>query len=459
MNDITIYNYNPWKIEEAYLPLGQLYLVSALEKNGYNVDFRDFQFLKYPKSEEVFSFFKNSSDIIALGCMSHALPSLLLLTREIKKKYPEKTIILGGIGSTGVSEEIFETSPVDIVVKGEGDKSIVEVMDCLEKNKDLKNVRGICYREGNKIKINPPRPRIENLDQLPFPAFDKININNYEKVHVVTSRGCPYWCTFCYCSFFWENRVMFRSIENVIEEIKLMFERYNGNRLNIYDDVFPLDKKRIFEFCDRLKKEKMDINWRCCGRINLMNEQLMKKMSESGCDAIFYGVESGSDKILKKVNKGFSVKMAKDVLTKSKKYFTGIDASFLWGFPFETIEDFKKTIKLVEDFTFKLDINAGLNCLRPEIGSQIYNNYKDHLIPFFQYHKSRIILNYSQITRLVRDTRLMCKDADIFEVFKKYPNILLFYYVFKTPNFSQKINIYEKFIKKTQFYAKSPSVH
>ncbi|NIO20155.1 MAG: radical SAM protein, partial [Candidatus Aenigmarchaeota archaeon] len=298
----------------------------------------------------------------------------------------------------------------------------------------------------------PPRPRIENLDQLPFPAFDKIDINRYKFIYTITSRGCPYRCSFCYRTFFWGNKMAFRSMDNVIEEIKFLYEKCDKKKfseIQINDDTFILNKKRVFEFCDKLKKEKIDINWSCNGRINLMNEQLMKKMSESGCDSILYGIESGSDKILKKINKDFSAKMAREVIMKSKKYFPKIRTSFIWGFPFETIEDFKKTIELTEKVIFEWRIHANLLILTPQIGTQIYNEYKNHVIPWSPSIPKMILHGvYGPLKTL----HIMCERDNIFEAFKNEPKILLFYYRYKTPNFPQKLKIYERLIKKYNFY-------
>ncbi len=449
MSDLTVYNYNilkpPYSIK--YTPLGSLYLVSVLRDNGYNVDFKDFQFLSPPKRENILSFFEKSSDIIAISCMSNLLPQLILSINELKKRYPEKIIILGGPGPTVVAEEILKTSAnVDIIVKGEGEKTIVELMDYLERNKDLKDVKGIVYREGNKIRTNPPRPRIENLDDIPFPAYDKIDINEYDIVSIASCRGCVYRCKFCPIPSFWNNRIRCRSLENVIEEIKLICDGYKRNYIKISDNVFHINKKRVFDFCNKLKKEKIDINWGCFGKIDLMNEKIMKKMSESGCNSIYYGIESGSDKVLKMINKGFSVKMAEDVLIKSKKYFSEIIASFIWGFPFETIEDFKKTIRLVEKLIFKSDINLSLSFLIPQIGTPLYDNYKDNLVPY----KSKTYFSYMGDTFSER-VILLDEDEDIFEIFKNQPNIIVNYYHYKTPNFSQKVDIMEKFKKKYDF--------
>lgn len=461
MNDITIYNYDPTAFlkirEKIYDPergikrresLGQLYIISALREKGYGADFKDLQFLNFKEKKDILQFFENSPDVIGIGCVSRILPSLLLLIKELKKEYPEKTIILGGPGPTTIAEEILKiSSGVDIIVKGEGEETIVELMDCLEKNKDLKNVRGIGYRDGNKIRTNPPRPRIENLDEIPFPARDKLDIKKYDWFGIITSRGCPYKCTFCHIPLIWNGGAILRSVDNVIEEIKLIYEKYDHKKICIQDDTFPVNKKRVLEFCDKLKREKIDVRWLCSGRIDLMDDQIMKKMSESGCDTVFYGVESGSDKILRKVKKGFSAKQAEDVLKKSKKYFRNVNTSFIWGFPFETMEDFKKTIKLAEKLLLKLNVGLRLSILHPLMGTEIYNKYKDSLMPLSSFERKSY--NILRAAELIAALKLFNKDKDISKTIGEQPlSIKLEYYRYKNPNFSEKIKIAGNFIKK-----------
>ena len=445
MKDISIYNCgtleNPpavGSIKET--PTGPLYLVSALEREGYKVGFNDLQILKNPTTRSIMSSLENSSNIVGISCMSHLLPPVILWINRLKKKNPDKTVILGGPGPTPVAREILEASgKIDIVVRGEGERTIVEVMECLQKGKDLRDVRGITYRDGNRIRTNPPQPRIENLDELPFPAYEEIDVNKY-CMGIITTRGCPYNCGFCENKFFWSNKVTSRSPDNIIEEIKLIYERYDKNKeLRINDTMFPIYKKRGFEFCNKLKKENIDIEWFCYGRINLMDEQLMKKMSESGCKRIFYGIESGSDRILKMINKGFTIKKTEETLKKSKKYFSEVIGQLIWGFPFETMEEFKKTVKFAEKFLFKMDIILGLNLLVPSINTQIYDDYSDALIP----------IDFIDIPNIIQ-VRLRRHNYKYTHLFNNVKTT----YRYKTPNFPEKIEIMKKFIKKQDFYFK-----
>jgi len=452
MSDITIYNYDfitPRLSEYKHVPLGQLYLISILGEHGYDAELKDFQFLHPLKWESIVSSFENSSDIIGVGCTTQTLASLILVLKEVKKKHPEKTVILGGPGPTDAAEEILKAFPhIDIVVRGEAEKTIVEVMKSFEKNKKLKNIRGISYREGNKIYVNPPRPRIENLDSIPFPAYEKIDVDKYSVIGVISTRGCPYRCGFCSRGL-WRNKVTSRTVDNLIEEIKLINEKYRKARLGINDDTFPLSKKKVFNFCNKLKRERIDINWSCYGRINLMDEKIMKRMSESGCDNIFYGIESGSNKILAKINKGFGVKMAEDILKISRKYFHKITTSFIWGFPFETAEDFKKTIDVVKKIVFKWNIYSRLNILTPEKNTQIYAKYRDYVIPGFL-NTPEIIFD-SQYAPL-KTLYTLHGQKNLSKFLREYPLTSLIYYRYKTPNFSEKMKILERFKKEYTLY-------
>ena len=456
MKDISIYNCgtleNPpavGSIKET--PTGPLYLVSALEREGYKVGFNDLQILKNPTTRSIMSSLENSSNIVGISCMSHLLPPVILWINRLKKKNPDKTVILGGPGPTPVAREILEASgKIDIVVRGEGERTIVEVMECLQKGKDLRDVRGITYRDGNRIRTNPPQPRIENLDELPFPAYDKIKINDYDVVGIVTSRGCPFKCGFCYIPYLWGGKPLFRSIENVTEEIGLIQSKCDNRILRMTDDIFTMNEKRITEFCKKVNEEGMNFDWMCYGKIDLMNEQLMKKMSESGCKRIFYGIESGSDRILKMINKGFTAKLAEDVIKKSSKYFQKTVASFIWGFPFETIEDFKKTLSIAEMLNFKFNVNIKLHLLTPIVGTPIYTRYKNKLLPC---KHSRFFTNLPSVGGTFSEVfSLFEKGEIVFENFRNYPDIIANYHIYRTPDIEEKIKMILSFLKKGNLY-------
>ena len=446
MADITLCNFSVPHTERLYgekklimtIPLGPLYLTSYVEENGYSVDFRDSLLNDSGdpcNSKTLLSFLRDSSDILGFSSLSAFLPYLLITLKKLKKEHPEKTIILGGYGPSDVAEELIKHfNFVDVVVKGEGEKTLLELLGYLEKGKDLEEVKGVVYRDGGKVKTTPPRDRIENLDELPFPAYDKIDIHRYTDVGVISSRGCSYACTFCDISPMWQGRFTYRSVDNFIGEIKLLYEKYKIRNIRIFDNIFPT--QNIEKFCDMLKKEGLDIRWTCYSRVNLINKHLLKKMGDAGCYGVFYGVESGSDNILRKIGKKFTAKKAERVVLESKKYIKEVRASLIFGFPFETFNDFMKTYNLANKF-FKSNVEVRLASLGPLPNSKLCHDYKDVL---------QFDADFISAVSFPLNLALMSKERnEILDYIKKYPTVFPNFYHFPTPDSIKKKKLYDKF--------------
>jgi anaerobic magnesium-protoporphyrin IX monomethyl ester cyclase len=446
MADITLCNFSVPVNSEIYgerkkfitVPLGPLYLTSYSEKNGYNIDFRDYQMKDSGDPydpENLSSFLEDSSDVLGFSSLSSHLPYLIIALKKMKKEHPEKTMILGGYGPSDVAEEIIKQFKfVDVVVKGEGEKTLVELLDCLEKGKDLEEVKGIVYRDEGRVRTTPQRERIENLDELPFPAYNKIDIHKYNEIGVISSRGCCYACTFCDVSPMWQGRVTYRSLDNFVDEIKLLYEKYQIRNIRIFDNVFPI--QNIERFCDILKKEELDIKWTCYSRINLINKHLLKKMGDAGCYGVFYGVESGSNKILRRIGKKFTAEQAERIILESKKYIKGVLASFIFGFPFETFNDFMKTYNLANKF-LKHNVEVLFFYLGPLPNSKLSHDYKDTL---------QFDPEFISPQSLPLDPLLISKERnEILDYIKKYPTVFPDFYHFPSPDLIKKKKLYGKF--------------
>ncbi len=421
MSDITIANmYFADKDEEGkvgFVPLGPLYLTAVLEQSGYQVDFRDYlvEGVKYTdpvEAQSILSFLEGSADILAVGCSSCTLPMVIHALEKLKDRYPHKTLILGGIGPTGVALDILVNFPfIDIVIRGEGERTIVELMRRLESRRELKGVRGISYREGKCIHINPRRERIRNLDELPFPAYHQVNLNSYTRTGLISARGCPFQCTFCDVAPFWGRGQYYkRSIQNVVEEIRLLQEEYHQEMVTLFDETFPVSRQRVVEFCKRLKEAKLDIRWTCSARISPMDEELLKEMKRANCFMVFYGVESGSDHVLKRTKKGYTRKQAEKVIAASLPYLF-VNAFFMWGFPFETMEDFYQTLDFV-DSTARKGVIPVVHIVNSLPLSEMYIQYKDGL----------------RFSRKLYEDSLLVRHEEIIALIKRYPQVFPGFY-------------------------------
>lgn len=381
MKDITLVN-PVFPSVTKIPPYGLLHLAAVLEKEGYSVDIRDYQTYACEDSWEssnFLTFLKGSSPLVGATTYSFNLPFLTKAFTELKKEDPEKRVILGGIGATGVHRVLMENFPcIDMVVRGEAEKTLPALMTAFEKGTSLRDLPGLTYRENGTLYTTPDPPRIQSLDELPHPAFDKVDFSQYLAPNIMYSRGCPFDCTFCDLAPYWDRKNTRKGLSHFLEEIRILREDYNQKRIAIVDDTFVLSKKRVMEFCDALKREHLDIAWGCYGRVDLMDEEMIQAMVNSGCQKVYYGIESGNNDVLRTMKKGFTIEEALKALDVSLKYFRIVQTSFVWGFPFETMEQFHDTFFTIVHLAKKgAAVKATL--LTPFPLSTLYEQYKSTL--------------------------------------------------------------------------------
>ncbi len=385
--DLTLVNVSlPVVSEESkkqtYTPLGCLYLISYLEQHGIRVDFRDYQIFCQDVEDELVptnlvKLLEGSSPVIGISCMVSMLPFVLIGAREYKAERPDCKIILGGPGPSGVADAIISNLPwIDIVVKGEGEETLLDVVEAIRGNSSIEGIPGITYRDSDGVHSNPPRRRIHDLDRLRFPAYDRVDLSKYDKISIITGRGCPHRCSFCDVAPLWHNKTQLRSVESVYQELDELRYKFKVKEVHIADDTFCLNRKRTLEFC-RLTRP-LGLKWSCLSRIDTIDEELLGEMADAGCDAIFFGIESGSEKVLSRIKKTFRIQEALEKVEVSTRYFSKVVTSFIWGFPFESVDDFRLTlISMIS--AWQSGARVGLKLLSPMPLSELGIEYKDRL--------------------------------------------------------------------------------
>lgn len=379
MNNVTLfliqYNSNATNLAMLYLAYGL-----KGEKVNFNTKIYPWYRLKL-KLGKLYSYLADSSPILAVGCWSDALPYVLVALERVKRKFPQKTIILGGVGPSEAAEDIMRKFKfVDFVIKGCGVKPLPELIKKINsKDSDFSRISGLVYRLGAGVKANANISQEFLLNETPDYNLVK-NIDSVRKFHIRICSGCPYECTYCRVPGMSERKVFYRDIKKVIEEIKLIKRIKNGGEFRVVfnDEAFVLNRKMVLEFCDSLIREGLKISWTSYGRVDRMDEELLKKMSESGCSSIYYGVESGSNRILKIIKKGFTVEDAVRVIFLTKKYIKEIRTSFICLYPFETKEEFIDTLTLKAYLELN-GIITQLHMMNPVKGSLIFEQYKKNL--------------------------------------------------------------------------------
>lgn len=387
MKDITLVNMNMLYIRhfdsverELHVPLGPLYLTAALEKAGFSVDFRDYQL---SSGEDPFSpralteFLENPSEIIGVSVMANLLPFTILALEQVKERYPERTIIVGGVGPKSVEKLILERFPwIDIIAEGESEISAPILLKALQEKAPLQQVPGIFYRENGSIRHNPRSPRIEDLDGLHLPAFHHIDLRKYAGYGVITSRGCPYQCTFCSVAPIWDRRCISRSAESIVSEMRYVHEKAGADLFLFQDEFFVSSRKRVLEFCRALRRSGLPLQWKAFGRVDITDRETMEAMASSGCLEIRYGIESGSAPILERIRKGFTVEESTKIVSDALCLFPRVDSFFIWGFPFESMNDFYQTVfQMVTFRTMGSRVLPNLFCFLPQ--TDIYDEYRN----------------------------------------------------------------------------------
>lgn len=370
------------KIAPVYFPLGLGYIAAVLRENGFKkIDLFDPEAEKADWQQIEGRLKKFSADIIGISCVTATYSIAQKIAKLAKRINSSTLIVMGGIHVSALPREsLLETPEIDLVVVGEGEYTM---LDICRKEKTFFTIPGIFYRSGSKIIGTKPRLFIDDLDQIPNPARDLVNLENYQppshmnvgrkSVTLISSRGCPGTCTFCASRIVAGRKFRVHSPEYVVGEIEHLRNNYGFNHFIFEDDAFTIDRERVVRICRLLLKRKNKIIWSCFGRVNFIDTNLLKIMKGAGCYLIGFGVESGDEKILRNIKKGISLSDCRKVFKLSRRIGLKTQGFFMIGNPGETVESIKKTIKLAieldPDFAF-------FSPLVPYPGTEIYQEHR-----------------------------------------------------------------------------------
>ncbi|MCS7114305.1 MAG: radical SAM protein [Nitrososphaerota archaeon] len=335
------------------VPLGLAYLTSVLEKAGYEVKVFDCPPLGLKHGELIKMLTEFSPDFVGITCMTMMYPSAVQVATMVKENLPDTIVGVGGPHVTFYDEETLRECPsVDLVVRGEGEQTILEIAACIKEKRKLSNVEGITLRENGKIIRTPERPLIQNLDALPYPAYHLFPMDSYriygnKIMPIITSRGCPFQCSFCVTSRMVGKKFRARSPENVVDELEWLVKEHDADAVCFYDDTLTLDKKRIIEICNIIRKRKINVVWDCQTRVDQISLEVLEGMAKAGCQLVSFGVESGSNKVLGKIGKGTTVEQNKKAVMLAKKVGLLVAVSVIIGYPGETVETVNETLKFL----------------------------------------------------------------------------------------------------------------
>ncbi|UCH70344.1 MAG: radical SAM protein [Candidatus Bathyarchaeota archaeon] len=373
----------PDMVVTAWPPLGILYCAGVLMGEGIEVSILDQAVKVFSTRQTVNWVKKENPHILGFSVLNSSMEEAVKIARQAKMENPNLTIVFGNYHATFNAERILNKYPfVDMIVRGEGEYTCLELGKCLEKGGALRKVAGITFRKNGIVVSSPDRPLIKDVDSLPFPDRDLIDAQYSSTIYgvkvatkkfstIVSSRGCPFRCTFCGCRKFAQGVWRPRSVENIMAELEsLLSEGYE--QFLFVDDNFTLNQKRVAEFCQKVKKEGIDIEWFCDSRVDNCRYDVFRQMVKVGCKILYFGMESANQRILNYYKKGITPNDSRSAVEKARK--AGIDVivgSFILGAPDETRREIQNTLK----FAHELNIDVPqLNILGAFTGTDLWRD-------------------------------------------------------------------------------------
>jgi len=401
----------PYLLEERYgklapvgatLPhLGLLMLGATLRKEGHRVRIVDAsaQGLGYEQTLREISRFK--PDIIALTAVTPSIIKTVKLAARIKEVRPSVPIVIGGPHFTAVPEETLLDYPVfDYGIVGEGENTLVDLVESLAVESSPSDVPGVAFQEKGKVHFGPTRSPIQDLDALPFPAWDLLDgfpsqyhpaLFKYKRLpstHIISARGCPNRCIFCDTSVF-SRQIRYHAPEYILEMIGYLVKDFGIREVIFEDDQFLVKRRRVEEICEGLLKAGLGISWCCSARVNSVNDTgLLNLMKRAGCWQISYGIESADQKILNFAKKGIAIEQIEKAVRMTREAGMLSKGYFIFGLPYETEETMKQTIRFAK--SIPLD-DMSIFILTPFPGSEMFDIAEQHGTIHKDYEKMNLL--------------------------------------------------------------------
>ena len=341
------------KIGAVQHPMNLVYLATWLREHGHTSEIADLEVEPFSHLEERLKLARPS--LVGISAITPNIPeakSICVFAHSLGVK-----TVLGGVHPTVMPNETLQDTGCDYVVIGEGEKPLDNLLRAIKEGHPIESIKGIAFWR-NGLPVVNKRPELINLDELPLPdrRFLKLDLYRGETTPgvlgraatVFTSRGCPYACTFCASNVVNRGRIRFRSMEKIFDEIEDI-AALGFKHLTVEDDTFTLRSDRVREFCQYLYRKHPQLSWDCDSRVDTVDDELLSLMKVSNCKKIAFGVESGSPRVLKSINKNIDINQVKDAFRLTKRHKILSQAFFMIGFPEETSQDVAATIELISE--------------------------------------------------------------------------------------------------------------
>jgi radical SAM superfamily enzyme YgiQ (UPF0313 family) len=380
-------------------PVGILSLAAVLEAKGLQPEVVDLNRVYYswlqdsnPDKADFCSFAGSyfaarDFDFFGFSTVCSSYPVTLRIAADVKRTHPKSVIVLGGPQASVVDIATLRAYPwIDLIVRGEAEQTLPDLVDALACGGALAAVPGITFRQQNEIVRNPAAPVIADLDALPFPAFHLFpDVRHCRHFPLELGRGCPFSCTFCSTNDFFRRNFRLKSPAQMVADMRRIKQTYGINSFELVHDMFTVDRKRVVAFCEALLESKRKnpedaFIWGCSARTDCVDEELIELMSRAGCRGIFFGIETGSRRMQKIIDKGLELNDSAERVRSCDKFKISTAVSLMAGFPDETMDDLRDTAAFFVDSLRYDHADPQLSILAPLAGTPISTQHKDALV-------------------------------------------------------------------------------
>lgn len=371
-----IHEQNIWSAVNAVTPpLGLATLAAVLERDGHQADILDMAALEL-SVQDLPAAVPAPVDYVGITATTPEIGSAIELAAAIRARHPGARILMGGVHPTIFHRELVADGACDIVVRGEGEQTILDIANGVAPE----TIPNMTWRSASgEVVVNPSADRFVDLNDLPFPAFAKLPVDRYRSalgaakrspsIGVITSRGCPGTCTFCFSGMF-GKRIRFMSAERILALIEHLTDAFGIREISFYDDTFTAYKRRVEELCNGLLGRRMKISWSCFARVDSVSPELLKLMGRAGCHQVMYGFESADEAVLNSINKRVKFSTYDTVVRWTREAGIDVRGAFMLGSPGETTESLQKTI----DYSKRLGIQFAIyNITTPFPGTVLHD--------------------------------------------------------------------------------------
>jgi radical SAM superfamily enzyme YgiQ (UPF0313 family) len=365
----------PYPLEETpSAPLGLCYVAAAFEAANAEVKILDYIVRKYSSKKFLEELSLLNPDVIGITSVTMNFPVAASILKTAKEGFPSAITIMGGPHVSFDYENTLREFPeIDLIVVGEGEQTIAELLPVIRNRSAWPGINGIAYRENGTIVVTPKRQLIHDLDSLPLPSRHLLPMSRYLAlgfpITIITSRGCPNRCIFCQGQRMVGNRIRNRSAQHVMDEIEDLLA-YGFERINFSDDFFTSNARRVKQICDEIRNRRLSFTWTVFARADSVDKELLSIMRDAGCDTISFGIESGNQQMLDRIKKRVKLDRIRKAVADCKAVGMTVFGSFIAGLPGETMD----TLIDSHIFAKELDILYGYHFLAPFPGTEVMEN-------------------------------------------------------------------------------------